>query len=138
MYFTTGHGERSLDGFGPQDYGTIKQALERDNFTTAPLNLLTARAVPDDAAEVIIAGPTNPFLPEEKDALKAYLEGGGKLIAAARPELARPTSTICCSSTRSPSAATSSSIRPRACRRTRAWSSSTSTARTRSPRTCAT
>ena len=26
VYFTTGHGERSLDGFGPQDYGTIKQA----------------------------------------------------------------------------------------------------------------
>ena len=39
---------------------------ERDNFTTAPLNLLTARAVPDDAAELVIAGPTNPFLAEEK------------------------------------------------------------------------
>src|SRR5579859_643802 len=25
IYFTTGHGERSVDGFGPQDYGTIKQ-----------------------------------------------------------------------------------------------------------------
>src|SRR5207253_292596 len=72
-YFTTGHGERSLDGFGPTDYGTIKAALERDNFTTAPINLLTARTVPDDAAEIVIAGPTNPFLAEEKDALKAYM-----------------------------------------------------------------
>jgi ABC-type uncharacterized transport system involved in gliding motility auxiliary subunit len=79
-YFTTGHGERSLDGFGPQDYGTIKQGLERDNYATAPLNLVTGRTVPDDADEVIIAGPTNPFLSEEKDALKAYLDGGGKLI----------------------------------------------------------
>src|SRR5579859_1469363 len=67
VYFTTGHGERSLDGFGPQDYGTIKQGLERDNFTTATLNLVTTRAVPDDAAEIIIAGPTSPFLAEEKD-----------------------------------------------------------------------
>ena len=84
-YFTTGHGERSLDGFGPTDYGTIKQSIERDNFTTATLNLLTARAVPDDAAEVIIAGATNPFLAEEKDALKAYLDGGGKLIVLLGP-----------------------------------------------------
>jgi ABC-type uncharacterized transport system involved in gliding motility auxiliary subunit len=84
-YFTTGHGERSLDGFGPTDYGTIKQSVERDNFTTATLNLLTSRAVPDDAAEVIIAGATNPLLAEEKDALKAYLDGGGKLIALLGP-----------------------------------------------------
>src|SRR4029077_16342079 len=75
----------SLTGFAPQDYGTIKAGLERDNFTTAPLNLVTSRSVPDDASEVIIAGPTNPFLAEEKDALKAYLDGGGKLIAIVGP-----------------------------------------------------
>src|ERR1051326_4149651 len=85
VYFTTGHGERSLDGSGPQDYGTIKQGLSNDNFTTAPLTLVTSRSVPDDAAEVVIAGPTDPFLQEEKDALKAYLEGGGKLIAIIGP-----------------------------------------------------
>jgi ABC-type uncharacterized transport system involved in gliding motility auxiliary subunit len=85
VYFTTGHGERSLDGFGPQDYGTIKQGIERDNFATAPINLVTARAVPDDADALIIAGPTNPFLSEEKDALKAFLDGGGKLIAIVGP-----------------------------------------------------
>jgi ABC-type uncharacterized transport system involved in gliding motility auxiliary subunit len=85
IYFTTGHGERSLDGFAAPDYGTIKQALERDNFTTAPLNVLTARTVPDDAAEVVIAGPVNPFLAEEKDALRAYLDGGGKLVVLIGP-----------------------------------------------------
>src|SRR5437762_5032836 len=54
VYFTTGHGERTLDGSGPTDYGTIKQSIERDNFTTATLNLLTSRPVPDDASELII------------------------------------------------------------------------------------
>ncbi len=85
VYFTTGHGERSLDGFGPTDYGTIKQALERDNFTTTSINLLTQRAVPDDASELVIAGPANPFLQEEKDTLKAYLDGGGKLVVLLGP-----------------------------------------------------
>jgi ABC-type uncharacterized transport system involved in gliding motility auxiliary subunit len=85
VYFTAGHGERSLDGFGPQDYGTIKQTLANDNFTVNPLNLVTQRAVPDDAAAVIIGGPTNPFLQEEKDALKAYIDGGGKLVILEGP-----------------------------------------------------
>ncbi len=85
LYFTTGHGERSLDGFGPQDYGTIKQNLTTDNFTVNPLNLVTQRAVPDDASAVVIAGPTDPFLQEELDSLKAYVDGGGKLIILKGP-----------------------------------------------------
>ena len=85
IYFTTGHGERALDGTGPADYSQLKTALEKDNFTTAPLSLLTARAVPDDAAEIVIGGPTDPFLQDEKDALKAYLDGGGKLVALIGP-----------------------------------------------------
>jgi len=85
LYFTTGHGERSLDGFGPQDYGTIKQNLSTDNFTISPLNLVTQRTVPDDAGAVVIAGPTNPFLQEELDALTAYVQGGGKLIILMGP-----------------------------------------------------
>jgi ABC-type uncharacterized transport system involved in gliding motility auxiliary subunit len=85
VYFTTGHGERSLDGFGPQDYGTIKQDLSTDNFTVTPLSLVTQRAVPDDASAVIIAGPTSPFLQEELDSLKAYVDGGGKLIILMGP-----------------------------------------------------
>ncbi|MDQ6675609.1 MAG: GldG family protein [Chloroflexota bacterium] len=85
VYFTTGHGEPSLDGSGPQDYSAIKTGLQADNFTTAPLSLLTARTVPDDASEVVIGGPTNPFLPEELDTLNAYLQGGGKLVAVVGP-----------------------------------------------------
>lgn len=85
IYFTTGHGERSLDGTGPTDYGTIKQNLTTDNFTVNPLNLVTQRAVPDDASALVIAGPAEPFLQEELDALKAYVDGGGKLIVLEGP-----------------------------------------------------
>jgi ABC-type uncharacterized transport system involved in gliding motility auxiliary subunit len=80
IYFTTGHGERATDGSGPADYGNLKTALQKDNFTVNTLNLLTSRTVPDDASEVVLGGPTNPLLQEEKDALKAYLDGGGKVI----------------------------------------------------------
>ncbi len=85
VYFTTGHGERNLDGNNQPDYGQIKQALARDNFTVDTLNPTTTRAVPDDAAAVIVAGPTSPFLKEELDTLSAYLDGGGKLFILLDP-----------------------------------------------------
>jgi ABC-type uncharacterized transport system involved in gliding motility auxiliary subunit len=85
IYFTTGHGERRLDGFDQPDYGQIKQALERDNFTTDTLNPTTTRAVPDDAAAVVIAGATTPLLQEELDTLKAYVDGGGSLFILQDP-----------------------------------------------------
>jgi ABC-type uncharacterized transport system involved in gliding motility auxiliary subunit len=85
VYFTTGHGERNLDGFGQPDYGQIKQALERDNYTTDTLNPTTTRAVPDDAAAVIVAGATAPFLQEELDTLKAYADGGGSIFILQDP-----------------------------------------------------
>ncbi len=85
VYFTQGHGERSLDSFDQVGFSQLKQALERDNFTTAPLNLISTRAVPDDASEVVIGGPTSRFVPEELDTLKAYLDGGGKLFLMVGP-----------------------------------------------------
>src|SRR5918912_1220031 len=85
LYFTTGHGERNLDGTDQQGYTQLKSAVERDNFTTSPLNLAASRSIPDDAAAVIMAGTINPFLPEEKDTLRAYLDGGGKLFLLLDP-----------------------------------------------------
>ncbi len=86
LYFTTGHGERKLDGFERENYGQVQQALERDNFKTDTLNLAATRAVPDDADGLVIAGPTNPFLPDEMDALRAYVAGGGRVILLVDPQ----------------------------------------------------
>src|SRR5919201_1174723 len=38
LYFTTGHGERNLDGTDQQAYSQLKSAAERDNFSTNTLN----------------------------------------------------------------------------------------------------
>ncbi len=85
VYFTTGHGERDTAGFDRGDYGQVKQAMERDNFTVSTINLVATRAVPDDADELVIAGPTNPFLPDEMQALQAYVSNGGRVIFLLAP-----------------------------------------------------
>jgi ABC-type uncharacterized transport system involved in gliding motility auxiliary subunit len=41
--------------------------------------------VPDDAAVVVVAGPTTDFLPAEIDALNKYLAKGGKLLLEIDP-----------------------------------------------------
>ena len=57
-----------------------KQALENEGYEVETLNLLSRGAVPEDAAVVIVAGPKKPLLSTEVEALKAYLEKGGRVL----------------------------------------------------------
>ncbi len=94
VYLTVGHGERN-DRRGHAEGGLTRfQAMLRArNFTVRPLGLGegAAEAVPDDAALVIAAGPTEPFLAGELAALRAYLERGGRLLAFLEPVQVRAT-----------------------------------------------
>ncbi|HVT47766.1 MAG TPA: Gldg family protein [Vicinamibacterales bacterium] len=85
VYFTQGHGERDLTASTPQGFSGIADALKTDNFETAPLQLVQAGKVPDDATVVVIAGPKTDLLQPEVDALKAYLARGGKLAILLDP-----------------------------------------------------
>lgn len=88
MYFLQGHGERSLEEAGPDGYTEIKRLLEQDNYEVKTTSLVTELRVPADAAAFIIAGPTRDFLAEEKQALRDYLAGGGKLVLLQDPRVA--------------------------------------------------
>lgn len=84
-YVTTGHGERSFDGFDAADYSTISDTLNRSNYSTEPINLLQAGSVPDDADLLIVAGPTAQFAQSEVDSIAAYLANGGSLFLLSDP-----------------------------------------------------
>lgn len=73
VYTITGHGETALDD-------TFKSALEKMNISVEDLTLLQEDAVPDDAAAVIINGPTSDFSADDAAKISTYLAGGGKLI----------------------------------------------------------
>jgi ABC-type uncharacterized transport system involved in gliding motility auxiliary subunit len=85
LYFLKGHGERDSAGTDRRGYGTIVSGLQSDNFATDSLLLLEQNAVPADASVVVIAGPTADLLPQEIDALRKYLDAGGKLAAFVDP-----------------------------------------------------
>lgn len=84
---TTGHGERSLDDQGPQGMSGIQEILGADNFEVEEWSALGKTAIPPGSDLVVVAGPKSPFLQPELDALAAYLNGGGRVLAMLDPNL---------------------------------------------------
>ena len=78
--FIEGHGERNLAGTDRDGYDHFKTALESENYQTQPLLLMQKLAIPADCTMIIIAGPQNDYLPPEIDAIRKYLEGGGRAL----------------------------------------------------------
>lgn len=86
VYFTRGHGEMSWVGDDADNQlrslRLLETFLRQQNYSTRLLGVTEglASAIPDDASAVIVAGPTQPFSPEETAALKNYVEAGGNLM----------------------------------------------------------
>ena len=79
VYFTTGHGELVLDDL-QAGMAELKTNLEGDNYKIKPLMLLEAKAVPDDASAVVVAGINRDLFPEEIKVLDGYLAKGGRVL----------------------------------------------------------
>ena len=80
VYFTIRHGERNISGADDAGYGLARFGIEGDNYTVRPLDIVTAGAVPGDAAAVVVAGPQRELLEEEVGPLNDYLRGGGNAL----------------------------------------------------------
>lgn len=86
VYFTTGHGELAYDKMDKDGLSYAKDALEKQNYKLDTLLLVGKKAIPTDAALVVVAGPTKPFGDEERAALKAYIEKGGRVFLSLQPQ----------------------------------------------------
>ncbi|HEY8487803.1 MAG TPA: GldG family protein [Thermaerobacter sp.] len=81
VYFLTGHGEGTPD----RELTTLGRLLEGEALTVESLNLAQKGKVPEDAAVVVIAGPTRDLLEEERRRLEEYVRGGGRLLVLYGP-----------------------------------------------------
>ncbi|MHB2016052.1 MAG: GldG family protein [Candidatus Xenobia bacterium] len=85
VYFMNDEGEKKLDVPGETGLGGIKQALEQSVYTAKSLSLLTADKIPDDASVIVICGPTQDLQKPEVDALKTWVNKGGRLMVMVDP-----------------------------------------------------
>lgn len=92
VYFVTGHGERTFDPVGETDkrptVRDMREILQQQGYTVRQLGAAEGLAedVPQDAAMVVLVGPTKPLLPEEAASLERYFERGGRIFIALDPE----------------------------------------------------
>jgi ABC-type uncharacterized transport system involved in gliding motility auxiliary subunit len=106
--FVSGSGEHGIDDSDRSGYSSVKDALERNNYKTRTVSLLTAAPsaaadtkagappappapgkpeVPKDCTVLIAGGPQHDYIQPETDAIKAYVEGGGHALFLIDPAL---------------------------------------------------
>ncbi|MBP7274803.1 MAG: GldG family protein [Kiritimatiellae bacterium] len=81
VYVMSGHGERSVESFERGlGFAQIARIMRQDNMEVRPLSLSEHKAVPEDAAAVLLPGPSRRIPQPELDMLAQYLERGGRMV----------------------------------------------------------
>jgi ABC-2 type transport system permease protein len=78
VYTLEGHGESDL----PSEFS---DQVEKANMTVESLSLLNVDEIPEDAACILVYGPSSDLSEEEETMLSEYVTNGGKLMVAAGP-----------------------------------------------------
>src|SRR5579864_3056494 len=108
--FVSGSGEHGLDDSGRSGYSSVKEALEKNNYKTRTISLLQAGSaatpaavklgqpvvpaanapkpeVPSDCTVLVVAGPKYDYTQPQVDAIKTYVQSGGRALFLIDPPL---------------------------------------------------
>ena len=85
--FTSGSGEHQLEDSNREGLSHFKELLAKDNYETKSVDLLTKAEVPGDCTTLVIAGPTKNYEQPEVEAIKKYVENGGRALFMLDPPL---------------------------------------------------
>lgn len=85
--FVSGSGEHRLDDTDREGLSHFKDLLGKDNYESKSIDLLQKAEVPSDCTALVIAGPTRNYEQPEVDAIKKYVEDGGRALFMLDPPL---------------------------------------------------
>jgi ABC-type uncharacterized transport system involved in gliding motility auxiliary subunit len=85
--FLTGSGEHQIDQAGQSGYSDLKNVLAKDEYTSKSVSLIGQTEVPQDCTVLVIGGPTKNYQQTEVDAIKKYVESGGRAFFMLDPPL---------------------------------------------------
>jgi ABC-type uncharacterized transport system involved in gliding motility auxiliary subunit len=85
--FVTGSGEHQVDDDSRDGLSQLKAVLAKDSYETQPIDLVTQASVPASCTAVVVAGPTHDYEQPEVDALKTFVENGGRAFFMLDPPL---------------------------------------------------
>jgi len=86
--FTSGFGEASTtDTQAGEGFGNAKDLTEKNNYKTKVVPLIPKADIPMDCTILVVAGPKRDYLPPAVDAIKNYVENGGRALILLDPPL---------------------------------------------------
>ena len=81
VYFLVGHDERRVTDFDQtKGYSTIGTLIFRDNLEIKELLLTGEKKIPEDAAVLVIAGPSKVMSSAETEIIEDYLSRSGRVM----------------------------------------------------------
>ena len=78
--FVSGSGEHRIDDSDRNGYSRLKDLLGKDEYTSKSISLLEKAEVPGDCTVLVVAGPSNDYQQPEVDAIKKFVEEGGRAL----------------------------------------------------------
>ncbi len=88
IYFLEGHGEKSIEVTEESGYSFIKDDLTKMGYDVKKQLTALPDAFPKDCALLVIPGPEKDIAPNELEAIRGYLEGGGRVFFLVDPQTA--------------------------------------------------
>jgi ABC-type uncharacterized transport system involved in gliding motility auxiliary subunit len=85
--FVTGSGEHQIDDSGRTGFSRLKELIGKDDYQGKSIDLLQKAEVPSDCTVIVVGGPRGDYLQPEVDALKKYVEDGGRALILLDPPL---------------------------------------------------
>jgi gliding motility-associatede transport system auxiliary component len=85
--FVSGSGEHQISDSDREGFSHLKDALTSDNYQTQDVNLLQQAEVPSSCTVLVIGGPTRNYEQPEVDAIRKYVEDGGRALFMLSPPL---------------------------------------------------
>ena len=83
----TGSGEHRLDDSGNDGFSGFQTAVQKDNYNTKGVSLLEKAEIPSECTVLVVAGPSGDYIQPAVDAIKKYVEGGGRAMFLLDPPL---------------------------------------------------
>jgi ABC-type uncharacterized transport system involved in gliding motility auxiliary subunit len=85
--FVSGSGEHQIDDSDREGFSQFKDLVGKDSYETKTVDLLQKAEVPSECTTLVVAGPTRNYEQPEVDAIKKYVENGGRAFFMLDPPL---------------------------------------------------
>lgn len=85
VYVLTGHRERTVDDFAPNQISEFRTVLAANNFDVESMNLSITAEIPPTNSVLLIADPQDEIAPDEYNKIVAYMQAGGRLLLLSNP-----------------------------------------------------